>query len=56
LLAADRLYVMGPLLSGNLVEGRPVWHMEHCGRISSYGAELGRRLASELSGSSEAVA
>ena len=47
--AADRLYVMGPLLSGNLVEGRPVWHMEHCGRISSYGAELGRRLASELS-------
>jgi len=48
--AADGLYVMGPLLSGNVVEGRPIWHMEHCGRISSHGAELGRRLASDLNG------
>jgi len=51
LQAAEGLHVMGPLLAGNLVEGRPVWHMEHCGRISSYGTGLGRRLADDLRGS-----
>jgi len=48
LKAAEGLYVMGPLLAGNLVEGGPVWHMEHCGRIISYGTRLGRQLAGEL--------
>ena len=48
LRAADGLYVMGPLLAGNIVQGRPVWHMEHCGRISAYGSRLGRQLAQEL--------
>jgi len=48
LQAAEGLYVMGPLLAGNLVEGRPVWHLEHCGRISAYGTALGRRLAGDL--------
>jgi len=48
LKAAEGLFVMGPLLAGNLVEGGPVWHMEHCGRIISYGTRLGRQLAGEL--------
>lgn len=46
--AAPRLHVMGPLLAGNLVQGSPVWHMEHCGRISAFGTGLGRQLADSL--------
>jgi len=46
--AAEGLYVMGPLLAGNLLQGGPVWHMEHCGRIISYGTRLGRQLAGDL--------
>jgi uncharacterized NAD(P)/FAD-binding protein YdhS len=49
--AAPGLYVMGPLLAGNVVDGSPIWHMEHCGRISSYGSRLGSDLARELMGS-----
>lgn len=56
LRAADGLWVMGPLLSGNVVDGRPIWHMEHCGRISAYGTELGRRLAGELGDAEDAAA
>lgn len=48
LQAAEGLYVMGPLLAGNLVDGGPVWHLEHCGRISAYGGKLGRELAGTL--------
>ena len=46
--AADRIHVMGPLLAGNVVDGGPVWHMEHCGRISAYGDRFGRRLSTVL--------
>ncbi|CCH88115.1 conserved protein of unknown function [Modestobacter italicus] len=46
--AAPGLFVMGPLLAGNLVNGAPLWHMEHCGRISSYGSALGADLARRL--------
>jgi uncharacterized NAD(P)/FAD-binding protein YdhS len=48
LAAAPGLYVMGPLLAGNLVKGSPVWHMEHCGRISAFGSALGVDLARTL--------
>lgn len=48
LAAAPGFYVMGPLLAGNVVAGRPVWHMEHCGRISAFGATLGAELAGAL--------
>jgi uncharacterized NAD(P)/FAD-binding protein YdhS len=48
LAAAPGLYVMGPLLAGNLVKGSPVWHMEHCGRISAFGSALGADLARTL--------
>lgn len=46
--AAPGLYVMGPLLAGNMVMGSPVWHMEHCGRISVFGSALGAQLARPL--------
>ncbi len=29
----DNLHIMGPLLAGNVIENRAVWHVEHCGRI-----------------------
>ena len=50
LAAAPGFYVMGPLLAGNVINGSPVWHMEHCGRISMYGSSLGLRLAQSLAG------
>ncbi|WP_025739887.1 FAD/NAD(P)-binding protein [Aquimarina pacifica] len=31
--ASDNLHIVGPLLAGNLLEGKAVWHVEHCGRI-----------------------
>lgn len=48
LAAAPHFYVMGPLLAGNVIDGSPVWHMEHCGRISAFGAALGARLAGSV--------
>ncbi|WP_158447912.1 NeuD/PglB/VioB family sugar acetyltransferase [Aquimarina longa] len=27
------LHVVGPLLAGNIFDGKAVWHVEHCGRI-----------------------
>ena len=48
LAAAPGFYVMGPLLAGNVIKGTPVWHMEHCGRISAFGTDLGLRLAEKL--------
>lgn len=27
------LHLIGPLLAGNVINGDPVWHLEHCGRI-----------------------
>ncbi|MHA7057490.1 FAD/NAD(P)-binding protein [Aquimarina sp. M1] len=31
--ASDNLHIIGPLLAGNIFEGKAVWHVEHCGRI-----------------------
>jgi uncharacterized NAD(P)/FAD-binding protein YdhS len=50
LAAAPGLYVMGPLLAGNVLNGSPIWHMEHCGRISAFGSTLGMHLAERLVG------
>jgi uncharacterized NAD(P)/FAD-binding protein YdhS len=46
--AAPGLHVMGPLLAGNVLDGSPLWHMEHAGRISAYGSLLGRAIAADL--------
>ncbi|GAA4274208.1 NeuD/PglB/VioB family sugar acetyltransferase [Aquimarina gracilis] len=29
----ENLHIVGPLLAGNIFEGKAVWHLEHCGRI-----------------------
>ena len=34
--ASDGLYVIGPMLAGNVLRGQPLWHMEHCGRVNTY--------------------
>ncbi|WP_103068543.1 NeuD/PglB/VioB family sugar acetyltransferase [Aquimarina sediminis] len=31
--ASDNLHIVGPLLAGNVFDGKAVWHVEHCGRI-----------------------
>ncbi len=31
--SSENLHVVGPLLAGNIFEGKAVWHLEHCGRI-----------------------
>jgi len=43
------LYVIGPMLSGNVVRGGPEWNLEHCGRIAMFARQLGGHLADRLS-------
>lgn len=31
--ASDDFYIAGPLLAGNVIDKKPLWHLEHCGRI-----------------------
>ncbi|MBC73620.1 MAG: hypothetical protein CMH47_15440 [Muricauda sp.] len=38
--AAEDLHVIGPLLAGNIIEGKAVWHVEHCGRIIAFSKML----------------
>ncbi|MEP3836569.1 MAG: GNAT family N-acetyltransferase [Algibacter sp.] len=30
---SKNLHIMGPMLAGNVIENKAVWHVEHCGRI-----------------------
>jgi uncharacterized NAD(P)/FAD-binding protein YdhS len=39
------LYVIGPQLTGNVIDGSPTWNLEHCGRLAAFGAKLAARLA-----------
>jgi uncharacterized NAD(P)/FAD-binding protein YdhS len=41
----DGLYAIGPLLAGNVLSGRAVWHMEQASRIFDYARKLGHDLA-----------
>ena len=50
LAAGPGMYVMGPLLAGNVIASGAIWHMEHCGRIIAYAAVLAGTLASVLTG------
>lgn len=42
------LYIMGPLLAGNLINSTPLWHIEHCGRIISLGKLLAQNLSKSI--------
>jgi uncharacterized NAD(P)/FAD-binding protein YdhS len=46
--ANRNLFVMGPMLAGNVTARGAVWHMEHCGRVSSFGALLGEEIAGRI--------
>ena len=46
--ASPGLFVLGPLLAGNVVKGTPIWHVEHCGRISHCASELAEILNKRL--------
>lgn len=46
--AKNNLYIIGPLLAGNLIDGVPLWHIEHCGRIISLGKLLSKQLIKTL--------
>lgn len=41
------LYVVGPMLGGNVIQGKAVWHVEHCGRIVWLSGLLAQELISE---------
>ena len=40
----ENLHIMGPLLAGNIFEGKAVWHVEHCGRIIWLSQLLAKKL------------
>ncbi|MEZ5341269.1 MAG: hypothetical protein R2706_07440 [Acidimicrobiales bacterium] len=31
--AAPNVFVVGPLMADNVIDGTPIWHVEHAGRI-----------------------
>ncbi len=46
--AADDLYVIGPLLAGNVVQDLSIWHVEHCGRIIGFSKTLAEHMHDDL--------
>jgi uncharacterized NAD(P)/FAD-binding protein YdhS len=46
--ASPGIFVLGPLLAGNVVKGTAIWHVEHCGRISRFARDLGGILGQRL--------
>ena len=53
--AADNLYVIGPLLAGNVVGELPIWHVEHCGRIIGFSRTLAAHLHGDLRSMSDGL-
>ncbi|GAA4277983.1 NeuD/PglB/VioB family sugar acetyltransferase [Aquimarina mytili] len=47
--ASEGFYIIGPLLGGNLIDNKPIWHVEHAGRISSLSYKLATIIHEELS-------
>jgi uncharacterized NAD(P)/FAD-binding protein YdhS len=45
--SSKNLHIMGPLLAGNVIENKPVWHAEHCGRIIWLSKYLANKLFDE---------
>lgn len=42
------LHIMGPMLAGNVIENKAVWHVEHCGRIIWISKILSKILYNDL--------
>ena len=49
------LHIMGPLLAGNVLDQKAVWHVEHCGRIVWLSGVLSKSLHSYFSKSNELI-
>ena len=45
LQAAPNLYYIGPMLAGNVLAGKAVWHLEHCGRLIGLSKTLAQTLS-----------
>ena len=45
--AVEDLHVIGPLLAGNIIQDKAVWHVEHCGRIIAFSQILAEILINE---------
>ncbi|MBS9462209.1 FAD/NAD(P)-binding protein [Flagellimonas sp. 389] len=43
--AVPNFHILGPLLAGNLIDGKAVWHVEHCGRIVWLSNLLSKKLS-----------
>jgi uncharacterized NAD(P)/FAD-binding protein YdhS len=48
LAAAPGVFVVGPLLAGNVIRDQAVWHVEHCGRIEGFAATLATTLVTRI--------
>ena len=46
--AAPNLLVTGPLISGNVIRDQPVWHVEHCGRLTAIAKDLAGMLHRDI--------
>jgi uncharacterized NAD(P)/FAD-binding protein YdhS len=49
--AAPSLFVMGPLLAGNVVNNMAIWHVEHCGRIAQFSKGLAQTVVDAIAAS-----
>lgn len=45
---SENLHVVGPLLAGNIIDSKAVWHVEHCGRIIWLSKLLSQNLYNNL--------
>lgn len=46
--AGDNIYIIGPLLAGNAIDGNVIWHLESSWRISELAPKLGQKLTGKL--------
>lgn len=42
------LHIMGPLVAGNVIDNKAVWHVEHCGRIIWLSKVLSKQIFEDL--------
>lgn len=47
------VHVVGSLLTGNVIEGSPIWHAEHCGRVIELTKVLAKKLTPPTIGQKE---
>jgi len=46
--ASKNLHIVGPLVAGNIIKNRGIWHVEHCGRIIWLSKILAESLQAEM--------